>query len=354
MKFLDMEIRYRAYNNDEDIIFCNLESSERLSIEDITAPSLKIGNKRAGKITVKYGSVVGFTSNKDFIKSSSKFRTNLSVIGDSLKYLDTIIKKANDKVNKSTSRLLHNLTSLNAHNIQEIYSLVPQDLLARKVSGQVRLVENVIKQESRETALCLLRLAKNNIAMKTEFSVFNKLFDKNPNLQFKFHNVHNVHKVMMNILYLFFADFTDKNVNVKIDCEGKKTAFFDYESIHVALFHLIENSVKYVQPNTELNIKISEVNNQILISFEMDSIQITKEEVELLFDEGISGEHSKKSGKSGSGIGLSRAKNILELNSSSITLNIDEDSLHGYQSIPYQRNTFTIVLNRDVSVIDGN
>ena len=350
MMFLDMDIRYRAYNNNGDIIFCNLESIEKLSIEDITAPSQKIGNKRAGKITVKDGSVVGFTSNKDFIKSSSKFRTNLSVIGDSLKYLDGIIKKANDKVNKSTSRLLHNLTSLNGHNIQEIYSLVPQDLLARKVSGQVRLVENVIKQESRETALCLLRLAKNNIAMKTEFSVFNKLFDKNPNLQFKFHNVH---KVMMNILYLFFADFTDKNVNVKIDCEGKKTAFFDYESIHVALFHLIENSVKYVQPNTELNIKISEVNNKILISFEMDSIQINKEEAKLLFDEGFSGEHSKKSGKSGSGIGLSRAKNILELNSASITLDIDEDSLHGYQSVPYQRNTFFIVLNRDVSVINS-
>ena len=346
-----MEIRYRAYNNNEDIIFCNLESSDKLLLKDITAPSLKIGKERAGKIMGKYGTVVGFTSDKDLLKSSSKFRTSLSVIGDSLKYLENIIKESNDKVNKSTSRLLHNLTSLNAHNIQEIYSLVPQDLLARKVSGQVRLVEKVIKQESRETALCLLRLAKNNIAMKTEFSVFNKLFDKNPNLQFKFHNVH---KVMMNILYLFFADFTDKNVNVKIDCEGKKTAFFDYESIHVALFHLIENSVKYVQPNTELNIKIGEVNNQILISFEMDSIQITKEEVDFLFDEGVSGEYSKKSGKSGSGIGLSRAKNILELNSSSITLDIDEDSLHGYQSIPYQRNTFTIVLNRDISVIGDN
>lgn len=346
-----MEIRYRAYNNNDDIIFCSLNNSDKLLLTDVSAPTLKIGNKRAGKITAKYGYVVGFTSNKDLLKSSSKFRTNLSVIADSLKYLDKIINDSNDKLNKSTSRLLHNLTSLNAHNIQEIYSLVPQDLLAKKASGQVRLVEKIIKQESREASLCLLRLAKNNIAMKTEFSVFNKLFDKNPNLQFKFHNVH---KVMMNILYLFFADFTDKNVNVKIDCEGKKTAFFDYESIHVALFHLIENAVKYVQPNTELNIKISEVENQILITFEMDSVQITKEEVDLLFDEGISGEYSKSSGKSGSGIGLSRAKNILELNSSSITIDIDEDSLHGYNSIPYQRNKFTIVLNRDISVVDDN
>ncbi len=108
------------------------------------------------------------------------------------------------------------------------------------------------------------------------------------------------------------------------------------------------------QPNTELEICISEVDNKILISFEMDSIQITAKEVSLLFDEGFSGEHSKKSGKSGSGIGLSRAKNILELNSASIKLDIDEDSLHGYQSIPYQRNIFTIVLNRDISIIDTN
>lgn len=346
-----MEIRYRAFNNDGEIIFCNLESSDKFLIKDINSQSQKIGNKRAGTMTVESGSIIGFTSDKDLLRSSSKFRTNLSFIANSLKYLNGIIRDSNDKVNKSTSRLLHNLTSLNAHNIQEIYSLIPQDLLAKKNSGQVKLVESIIKKESREAALCLLRLAKNNIAMKTEFSVFNKLFDKNPNLQFKFHNVH---KVMMNILYLFFSDFTDKNVNVKIECEGKKSAFFDYESIHVALFHLIENSVKYIKPNTELEICISEVDNKILISFEMDSIQITAKEVSLLLDEGFSGEHSKKSGKSGSGIGLSRAKNILELNSASIKLDIDEDSLHGYQSIPYQRNIFTIVLNRDISIIDTN
>ena len=33
-----MEIRYRAFNNDGEIIFCNLETSDKLSIKDINTP----------------------------------------------------------------------------------------------------------------------------------------------------------------------------------------------------------------------------------------------------------------------------------------------------------------------------
>jgi len=342
-----MDIRYRALSTDGSIIFCNLSNSDKSTLDVINCSSQKFGNTRAGKLDVKGGTVYGYTSDKGLVRSSSKFKSSLTVIADTLGHLNKVIQHEVDKVNKSTSRLLHNLTSLNAHNIQEIYSLIPQEHLAKKTSGQIKLVEGIIQREKRDTALCLLRVAKNNTAMKTEFSVFNKLFEMNPKLQRKFHNVH---KVLMNILYLFFSDFTDKNVMVDVDCDGKKTAFFDYESIHVALFHVIENAVKYVKPNTTLNISISDDGDNTLICFEMISLQITANEIETLFDEGISGEYANKFGKSGSGIGMSRASNILQLNSSSIRVELNETSLHGYMGTPYQENKFIICLNRDIEI----
>ncbi|MEJ3595081.1 sensor histidine kinase [Pseudomonas bubulae] len=330
-------------NSENETIFCNLQAGEKDQIHEVVNESMRLGGARAG-VMVKDGTkVYGFTNNKDYILSSQKFRTALSVIMDSAVTIGEVIAVSRQAVNKSTSRLLHNLTSLNAHNIQEIYSLLPQEMLAKRTSGQVRLVEDLVSKQMRDTALALLRIAKNNAAMKTEFSVFNKLFDSNPKLQRKSHNVH---KVLMNVFYIFFADFTDKDVKVEVECEGIQMAYFDYESIHVALFQIIENAVKYIQPKTDLSVCIYELADEIVIDFKMISLQITSGERKLIFDEGFSGTYSEKTGKSGSGIGLSRAKDILLLNSASIEVDFDSSTQHTLLGVPYQNNTFLIRLPR--------
>jgi K+-sensing histidine kinase KdpD len=216
-------------------------------------------------------------------------------------------------------------------------------MLAKRTSGQVRLVEELITKQMRDTALALLRIAKNNAAMKTEFAVFNKLFEDNPKLQKKSHNVH---KVLMNVFYIFFADFTDKEVKVEVICDGTQTAYFDYESIHVALFQVIENAVKYIKPKTNLSANIYESGDEIIVAFEMISLQIKSTEQRQIFDEGYSGTYSEKTGKSGSGIGLSRARDILELNSARIEVSFDPRTQHNVLGVPYQTNTFLIGLPR--------
>ena len=69
-------------------------------------------------------------------------------------------------------------------------------------------------------------------------------------------------------------------------------------------------------------------------------------EQKLIFDEGFSGTYSEKTGKSGSGIGLSRARDILGLNSASIEVNFDPKTKHSLLGVPYQSNTFLIRLPR--------
>lgn len=339
-----MDIRYRVIDPDGNIIFCNLHAKETGRIKSIDSKSQKIdgANLRAGVVSNQHGTVVAFSSSKDYIKSSAKFSTALNVILDSTKMVNEVVKQARATINKSTSRLIHNLTSLNAHNIQEIYSLIPQENVSQKIIGQISFVENIVREEPKETALLLLRVAKNNAAMKAEFSVFRKLFDSNPDLQVR---EHNVHKVLMNIFYLFFSDFTDKNVRVKIgDTKNKYFACFDYESFHVAIYHVIENAAKYIKPKTSLNVKIKDTGGSIEIIMDMISLEIKKGEIDRIFEEGISGELAYRIGKSGDGIGMSRAKKILELNSGSVSVNPHCDTVEAFMGVNYQRNVFVISL----------
>jgi hypothetical protein len=341
-----MKLRCRLVNNKGRVLFCSFGSDEVVYINEIKKKSLIFGGDkeslRAGLAINTSGTVYAITGDQDYIKSSKKFVAAIDSLSDTLEAFETISNDHQEKLNINTSRLLHNLTTLNAHNIQEIYSLVPQEILSKvPASKQISVVEKVVIDDPRDTAFALLRIAKNNAAMKTEFSVFNKLFDPNPRLEKKSHNVH---KVLMNVLYLFFPDFTDKHVLVTLDCPENTIAYFDYESIHVAMYHLIENAVKYVQPHSNFNIKITPLNEVVILLFEMTSLAISEEERLNIFEEGYSGVIAKKIGKSGSGIGMTRAKAILGINGASISLEICPQTFHEYNGIPYQNNIFKISL----------
>ncbi len=207
---------------------------------------------------------------------------------------------------------------------------------------QVGYVKKIVEKEPEETAMAMLKMAKNNAAMKVEFSVFKKLFDLNPDLRA---TNHNVHKVLMNVFYLFFPDFTDKNVKVIIgDTDNKYMAYFDYESIHVAFYHMIENAAKYIKPDTEFKVDIVKGIKKTEIIFDMNSTQITQEEVNIIFEEGVSGKLAYQTGKSGDGIGLSRAKKILELNNGLLSVKPYYDTAIITMGVTFQRNVFTMAL----------
>ena len=175
--------------------------------------------------------------------------------------------------------------------------------------------------------------------MKTEFSVFGKLFDDNPILNKKNYNVSSV---LLNVIYNFFSDLIDKNIKLKYE-ECQYEAFFDYEAIQVAFFHMIDNTVKYIKENTVLDIRFEDYINQVDIVFSMESLKIDEDETNKIFLEGFSGKQAKEQGKSGKGIGMSRVKQILELNHGEIRL---KSSLLPDTSI-YSTNIFTISLKKE-------
>lgn len=341
--------RYHLLDSNERVIFSDISPKERELIGEVHLPSILLleGRLRGGVMLSKSGTVFGFSNDQGYLRSTKKFRTTLEVILNSIDFVVDAVRTHSESTNANTRRLIHNLTSLNAHNIQEIYSLVPQELLASKSSGHIAEVQRIVSESPRDVALALLAIAKTNLSMKTEFSVFKNLFNSQPSLQRK---KHVVHKVLMNVLYLFFPDFTDKDVHVYVT-ESTLSAWFDYESFHVALYHLIDNASKYVRPHSDVNIVIEDRNEWVVLSFKMRSLKILKNEVPKLFDEGFSGGLAEKTGKSGSGIGTSLIKKVVELNHGTVHVKIYPETSETLMGIEYQDNVFEVVLPGRVGAV---
>ena len=335
-------MRYELTSSDGKKIASTLLASDIASIPKLSAESqlLSNGKIRGGCITTKDGKIHAFSCDPDHVKSSQKFKNTAKCILESIKYINEIAAEQREINNKNTTRLIHNLTSLNAHNIQEIYSLIPQEEISGQMKGHVEYVRKIIEQNALEASKVLLRLAKNNAAMKTEFSVFKKLFNAHPELRPSFHIVH---KVLMNVLYLFFPDFTDKAIEVIVD-RSDAVAFFDYESMHVALYHMIDNAAKYTKPHSKLYIKITAGSPTLTLVFRMCSTSILKDEREKIFDEGFSGSIPMLLKKSGDGVGMSLVKKIIESNSGTIKLRSLDGTEEYNFGIAHQINEFLVRL----------
>lgn len=261
----------------------------------------------------------------DQTKTTKLFRKKLE--GLSYAYQDLklpkeeLINSVKTSAQKRVNRLVHNLTSINAHNIQEIYDLVPQSVLTSDVNKQLDKIKKEIVANPQNAALMFLRIAKHNIHMKSEFSIYKKLERAEPTLDKR---KHSVHKVLMNVLHTFFVDFSDKDVYVEVG-ECQSNILCDYEVVQVAFYHIIENSSKYVQHKTKIEIEFNGSDKFVEVLIKMQSLHIQEDEIGKIFDEGYSGVEAKRSQKDGEGIGLWRVKQMLELNGSTIEIKAGKD-----------------------------
>lgn len=299
-------------------IECNTCFKECISVGKLIPVCPKYGmERRQGKITNNKGTTFLCC---DETKTTKLFRNKLE--GLSYAYYDLQIPKlkyeSDTKISEQlkVNRLVHNLTSINAHNIQEIYDLVPQEILTSNYDTQLEFIQKEIKRDSKKAALMFLRIAKHNIHMKSEFSIYRKLDRSDSDLEFRNHPIQ---KVLMNVLHTFFVDFTNNGIFVEVENYYEKVRI-DYETIQVALYHLIENASKYTKPNTNILIQFKEDASHVKVIFTMTSLFIEDDEVEKVFIEGYSGKAAKQSKQNGDGIGMWRIEQMMKLNKGVIEL----------------------------------
>ncbi|MFS1489706.1 sensor histidine kinase [Vibrio splendidus] len=338
---------YALFDNKEKLITTTLEESAIKSLltqSNMSGSVVLEGEVESSKFLIvsnSKGKCLAVTKDKDYSKSRRVFEKHLLMLIETIEPIKTLSEHANQELRVSTHRLIHNLTSINAHNIQEIYGQFPQDLISSSGKKNINLISDMLMQKPKHVAKTILRLAKNNAAMKAEFAVFKRLYDKNLEVNMNFHKVH---RVLMNILYTFFPDFTHKQVNVIVH-DSDELAYMDYDTFHVAMFHILDNAAKYTKNDSQFDIYITRDGDYINIAFEMDSILIEDDELDHIFQEGYSGKSAHLLFKSGQGIGMARVREMLDLNQGKINIvktgPIKAISILGLE-ISYQRNIFNL------------
>lgn len=272
--------------------------------------------KRHGKISTDKITVYIISSRSPLLNNQKLMKVYLNVYAAIIETTLNESKSFIEGFNQRTRRILHNLRSLNAHNIQEIEALVPQKSLSDNLFDQVDTIKNAFDEYSDDFASGVLRTMKNNLAMKVEFNVFDKMFELSPELRIESYRID---RVLLNVLQTFFQDFTDLRCSVMIE-QTEKDLKLDYESFQVCLYLLFENAVKYILPQKDLRIKFSESKGDFVIELDMISLKIHDDEVEAIFEEGISGREARRINRQGQGIGMYRLNRLIKMNNASIEL----------------------------------
>ena len=105
----------------------------------------------------------------------------------------------------------------------------------------------------------------------------------------------------------------DKNVAVTYENGGDLYAEFDLERIEQVLVNLIDNAIKFSDPETEIRISTREDPNTVTVSVKDHGIGIPEENLETIFDKFSTVPSSGSDGNTdGTGLGLAICKAIVE------------------------------------------
>jgi light-regulated signal transduction histidine kinase (bacteriophytochrome) len=338
-----IKMERKIIDQDNNVILDTLQSQEC-----IVCIKEHVNNGYA-QIKCKYDNLnkrIAFHSGKNgtlFLCSSDSKTTKL--FKDEFQALIPCIKTFAEITNnvslQRTDRVIHNLKTINGHAIQELENLVPQIDICN--NQNIDYVTNVIKKNPKDAALTFFRMAKLNRAMKAEFTVYEKLLHgDNITLQMQYHKIPDI---IMNVVYPFFVDFHEKEVYVHVDKTDMRVSL-DFETFYVALYHLIENASKYVKPKTQINITFNVDDCNFITKMNMQSLYIEKDEINNIFEEGYSGLWAQKTDRKGKGIGMFRARKLIELNNGKLTVEAGEDTSM-VKGIKYATNVFSISMPID-------
>lgn len=238
---------------------------------------------------------------------------------------------------------MHNIISLNTYTIQSLFSLIPQKELPENINQQKDFIKKMITEKPNITVDTILKLIKNAIATKIEFTVFDRI--NNPTTILNIYS-HSIRESILTILQIFNDDFEKKGINVHLESSeiSERRLDIDNEALFVSLFYLFENSVKYCLSKSKYYINFIEDVDSFTVYFRMTSVKIEEEEKEKLLVYGYRSDNAKKLDIDGKGIGMHRIVKTLKLNNAILQVNPNynkyERELNG---IIFQSNEFGII-----------
>jgi len=351
-----MSTYYYAIDNNNQHLFDNFPNDFKYLIyEYYNSEPFKIEingvvvSARLGKNSNSYGTIYVFTTESKYINRLKLFREllKMSVIG--IEPMANCKQKIQDYHNSKNEEFIHNVTSLNTYSIQDLFSLIPQNILTENINKQNEIIKEIITEKPNVTANTLQNLIKYSLATKVEFSVFERTVKSSTYVQ---KEKHPIRQVILSILQIFISDFEDRKIEVSLDaCE--RLLDIDYDSLFVSLYYLMDNSIKYCCPNTKYKIIFKEEDCEFSVLLIMISIKIEDYEIEKIKERKYRSERAKLLNEKGGGLGMYRIEKTLKLNDAylKITPRVNNYT-RTFKNIEYEANEFRVIFKNQKKWFD--
>ncbi|MFA6808122.1 MAG: ATP-binding protein [Eubacteriales bacterium] len=128
-----------------------------------------------------------------------------------------------------------------------------------------------------------------------------------------------LHKVMLNLsdIIVRTADsfqpmFYSKNIELKLNVEKNVELFGDPDRLNQIFVNLLSNAYKYTEGNGEVEIKLYEEKEKVIVEIKDTGRGIAEEDLPCIFERFYRGDLSRNRESGGSGIGLTITKALIE------------------------------------------
>lgn len=295
----------------------NFKHSEKILEIKIDGTAYKA---RIGKKETRFGTIYVLSTEEKHINKYKTFKELVDISSVALKPINDLQNQIREQLSQQTDEFIHNLTSLNTYSIQDLFKLIPQNLLAENINKQQDAIKNILSIKTAEAAKTLLRLIRFSLSTKVEFSVYERTLKPHAVAQ---KMEYPIRPLILYSLQIFADEFAAKNIELQVDAgeNSEKRLLLDHDSLLVSLYYLFDNAVKYCCPYTDFKIYFMEESDCFSVTFKMVSLRIEPDEVNRLTERGFRSANAKRINSTGGGIGMFRIVRTLGFNNAQLTIN---------------------------------
>lgn len=145
-----------------------------------------------------------------------------------------------------------------------------------------------------------------------------------------------IHYMFLQLQDEFLPMLEEKKNELTLDMTGKIIANVDAEKLSRAFSNLLKNAVLYSFPKTEICISANIINNTLYVKMKNKGKTIAKEDLGKIFGKFNRLDSARQSDNAGAGLGLSIAKEIINLHGGNITAESSNNEIIFRVTIPLE------------------
>jgi two-component system phosphate regulon sensor histidine kinase PhoR len=111
-----------------------------------------------------------------------------------------------------------------------------------------------------------------------------------------------------------------QNIRIDLNCERDATAFFDSTLIEQAVVNLLDNAIKFSEPQSTIHVSSHRHENEIIISVQDQGIGIAQKHLPRLFERFYRVDKARSRSMGGTGLGLAIVKHIAQAHGGHVTV----------------------------------